>query len=163
MFGQEILLTISNLKIAYYIVKNSDKEKWVYSCNGITFDGEGSWSSDNDFTRNVIIFGADNSSPSYAANHKNNFFMLCEGTFFGVNGSFSSPEKKVSINFSKANTKFAWVYIIILIIVICLSMEKKYLSLKSTIKIKTSTSQPNFVLGAYLVDLVLLSLKSIFK
>ena len=25
------------------IVKDSDKEKWVYSDNGITFDSEGSW------------------------------------------------------------------------------------------------------------------------
>ena len=44
------------------IVKNSDKEKYVYSGYGITFDSTGSWSFDNEFSRNVIIFGVDNSS-----------------------------------------------------------------------------------------------------
>ena len=31
---------------------------------------------------------------------------------FGINGSFGSPEKRFSINFSKANTKFcsSWHY-----------------------------------------------------
>ena len=31
--------------------------------------------------------------------------MLGEGRSFGINGSFGSPEKKISINFTKANTK----------------------------------------------------------
>ena len=31
--------------------------------------------------------------------------MLDEGSTFGINGSFGSPEKKFSINFSKVNTK----------------------------------------------------------
>ena len=32
--------------------------------------------------------------------------MLGEGPNFGINGSFGPSEKKISINFSKANTKF---------------------------------------------------------
>ena len=88
------------------IVKNSDKENYIYRGYGITFDSGGSWSFDNDFTRNVIIFGVDNSSSSHVDNRKNNFFMLGEGSTFGINGSFESPEKKFRINFSKANTKF---------------------------------------------------------
>ena len=32
--------------------------------------------------------------------------MLDEGPTFGINGRFSSAEKKVSINFIKANAKF---------------------------------------------------------
>ena len=55
------------------IVKNSDKEKYIYSGYGITFDSEGSWSSDNDFRRNVIIVGVNNSSSSHSGNRKNNF------------------------------------------------------------------------------------------
>ena len=47
------------------IVKNSDKEKNVYCGYGKTFDSAGSWSFDNDFARNVIIFGVDNSSSSH--------------------------------------------------------------------------------------------------
>ena len=88
------------------IVKNSDKEKYVYSGYGITFDSAGSWSFDNDTARDVIIFGVDNSSSSHADNRKNNFLMLGDGPTFGINGSFGSLEKKFSINFSKANTKF---------------------------------------------------------
>ena len=43
------------------IVKNSNEEKYVYSGHGVTFDSEGSWSFDNDFARNVITSGVDNS------------------------------------------------------------------------------------------------------
>ena len=32
--------------------------------------------------------------------------MLGEGPTFGINGRFGSAEKKLSINFNKANTKF---------------------------------------------------------
>ena len=34
------------------------------------------------------------------------FLILNEGGTFGINGSFSAPEKKFSINFSDTNTKF---------------------------------------------------------
>ena len=73
---------------------------------GITFDSAGSWSFDNDFARNDAIFGVDNSLSSHSDNRKNNFLVLCEGPTNGINGSFGSPEKKLSINFTKANTKF---------------------------------------------------------
>ena len=35
------------------IVKNSDKEKYVYSGYGIAFDGKGEWSFCNDYARNL--------------------------------------------------------------------------------------------------------------
>ena len=44
--------------------------------------------------------------------------MLGEGPNFGINGSFSSPEKV------KKTQNFAWVWIILLIIVNCLLMGK---------------------------------------
>ena len=44
------------------IVKNIDKEKYVYSGYVIIVDSAGLCNFDNDFTRNVIIFGDDNSS-----------------------------------------------------------------------------------------------------
>ena len=69
------------------------------------FGGAASWSFDNDTARNVLIFGVDNRSSSYVENRKNNFLVLGEGPTFRINGSFGSPEKNVSINFSKANTK----------------------------------------------------------
>ena len=93
---------------AINIVKICDKEKYVYSGygNGITFDSGGSWSFDNGFVRNVIIFGVDNSSSSHADNRKNNFLILGEDSTHGINGRFGSTEKKFNINFTEANTKF---------------------------------------------------------
>ena len=38
------------------VVENSDKEKYVYSGYGVTFDSGGSWSFDNDLAKNTIIF-----------------------------------------------------------------------------------------------------------
>ena len=140
------------------IVKNSDEEKYVYSAYGITFDSGGSWNFDNDFARNVVIFGVDNSSSPHSDNHKNNFLILGEGTTYGINGRFGTPGKRFDINFSKANPKILFrVWIIILIIVICLLMEKKILNLKMTIKMLTF--QLNFVSEVFLMDLVLLSLE----
>ena len=65
----------------------------MYSGCGIIFDSAGSWSFNNDITRNVIIFGVDNSSSSHADNHNNNFLVLGEVLTVGMNGSFGSPEK----------------------------------------------------------------------
>ena len=42
------------------IVKNSDKQNWMYSGYGIAFDG--AWSFVNDYAWNLLIFGGDNSS-----------------------------------------------------------------------------------------------------
>ena len=78
----------------------------MYSGCGMRFGGAGSWSFDNDTARNVLIFGVDNRSSSYVENRKNNFLVLGEGPTFRINGSFGSPEKNVSINFSKANINF---------------------------------------------------------
>ena len=44
------------------IVKNSDKEKYVYSGYWVIFNNGGSWSFDNGTARNVMIFSADSSS-----------------------------------------------------------------------------------------------------
>ena len=119
----------------------------MYHGYGITFDSTGSWSFDNDYARNVIICDVDNTSSSHVDNCKKNFLALEEGPTFRVNGSFGSPEKKCSINFTKANTKF------------CLSLHynadnsylfangKKSFSLKPTIKIVTL--QLDFVLEGF--------------
>ena len=119
----------------------------MYHGYGITFDSTGSWSFDNDYARNVIICSVDNTSSFHVDNCKKNFLALEEGPTFGVNGSFGSPEKKCSINFTKANTKF------------CLSLHynaqnsylfangKKSFILKPTIKIVTL--QLDFVLEGF--------------
>ena len=86
-------------------VKNSDKEKYVYSGYGIIFNSADWGNFGDDTARNVIIFGVDSSSSSHVDNRKNNFLTLGFSPTFGINGSFGSPEKKISINFTKANTK----------------------------------------------------------
>ena len=62
---------------------------YVYSGYEIAVDSAGSWSSS-----------------SQVDNSNNNLFLLGEGPTFGINGSFDLLEKKFSISFSKANTKF---------------------------------------------------------
>ena len=88
-------------------VKNSDKEMWVYSGYGITIDSASSWNFDSDFALNVVILGVDNSSSSHTDNRENNFLLVGVGPTYGINGSFGSPEKHCTINFS-ANTKFCF-------------------------------------------------------
>ena len=64
---------------------------------------------ENDFARNVIIFGVHNGSSNHSDNRKNNFSILNESPAYGINTSFGSLEKKFNINFTKTETKFAWV------------------------------------------------------
>ena len=77
----------------------------MYSGYRIAFDGVSTSSFGNDYAKSVVIFGVDNSSSSHTHNRKNNFLVFSEGPVHGINGSFGVPEKKFTINFSKANTK----------------------------------------------------------
>ena len=88
------------------VLKDTVKENYVYSCYGIAFDGKGSWSFNDDFARNVIIFEIDNSSLSHTDNLKNDFLILGERDSSGIKESLGVPAKKININFSKAKTKF---------------------------------------------------------
>ena len=76
---------------------------------------------------------------------------------FWISRSFGSPEKMFSINFSKANIIFARVCIIRMIIVIFLLIDKKYLSLKPTMKMLTF--QLSFISEVCLMNLVPLGLE----
>ena len=96
----------------------------MYRSYGIAFDGADLWSFGNDILKNVVIFGADNSSSSHSDNDKNNFLELGEGSTDDINASVGAIEEKFSINFTKANKNFAWVCIIMVIIVIYSLMEK---------------------------------------
>ena len=91
-------------------------------------------------------------------NHKNNFLML---DTFGINGSLGTPEKKFSINFTKAKAKF------------CLNLhynhDNSYLFVKGKqiCKFKVDDENVNFptqfCLEAYLMNSVLLSLETYFS
>ena len=126
------------------VVKNKEKEKHVYMGYGIIFSSAGSWIFDNDTAKNVIIFSVDIfSCSSYQAdNRKNKCLVLVKGFVLFL-------EKQVQ--------NFAWICIIMLIIITCLLIENKSLRLKPTTKMLTC--QVSFVLEAYLMDLVLLSLE----
>ena len=107
------------------IVKNNGKSKWVYSDCGIAFDGLGSWRSGNDFARNVIIFGVDNSSSFQTDNSQDSFLILGEGPTDDINGSIGAPEKKSLVSILvKRRQNFARVWITILIIVFFFITEK---------------------------------------
>ena len=56
--------------------KNSGKNKYVYSHYRLAFDGADSWSFGNNFAKNVVTFGVDNSSSSHTDNCENNFLVL---------------------------------------------------------------------------------------
>ena len=71
----------------------------------VAFDGAGSWNFGNDFARNVVIFGVDNSWSFHTDNREKNFLVLGEGPTYGITGIFGSSEKKLSINFTKRNAK----------------------------------------------------------
>ena len=92
----------------------------MHSGYGIAADGKGEWSFGNDFARNVIILGVDNSSSSHTYNLKNNFLILGEEDTFGINGRFDAPENKLILILVKQRQNIAWVCIIIEIIVIYL-------------------------------------------
>ena len=88
------------------IAKNSDKRKYMYRGYELAFDAFGSCSFGNVFGRNVTIFGVHNSSLSHTNSCKNNFLLLGEGFSDNINGNIDVAERKFSINFSKAKTKF---------------------------------------------------------
>ena len=88
------------------LARNAIKSKFIYNGRGIVFDEKDLWSFGNGFVRNVVIFVVDNSSSFYTDNRKNNFLVLGERPTDDINNSTGAAEKKIKINFTKANTKF---------------------------------------------------------
>ena len=76
------------------IVKNNDKERYVYRGYRIASDGKISWSLNDDFARDVIILRVENSSSSHTENPTSNCSILGQGDTFGINGRFGAPETK---------------------------------------------------------------------
>ena len=71
------VLELKNDKGTEYII--SWNSKGIYR---IAFDGKGSQTFNDNFARNVIIFGVDNSSSSHTNNLKNDFLILGERKYF---------------------------------------------------------------------------------
>ena len=85
------------------LIRNAIQSKFIYEGRGIAFDAEFSWSFGNDVTRNVIIYGVDNTFLSHNDNRKNNFLVLVEGPTDGMNDSTGPAEIIFCINFTEAN------------------------------------------------------------
>ena len=63
----------------------------------------------NDFARNVVIFGVDNSSSSHTDNQKNNFLVLDEGLTDGTGLSDSTGAAEKKLTLLKQRQNLAWV------------------------------------------------------
>ena len=72
--------------------KECRQKEISYNVQGIEFNGEGWWSFDADFARNLEIFGVDNSSSSTLI-IKKSFSVLGEGLTQGINDSTGASEK----------------------------------------------------------------------
>ena len=68
------------------ITKNADTSKYEYKGYGICFDEGGTFSKGNITNgRNVLIFGAHESSLTHANNKANNIFVMGDGFVQGIN------------------------------------------------------------------------------
>ena len=75
---------------------------WTIACAcAITHANQGSWSFDNDFARNDVIFGVYNSLSFHTDNRKNNFLVLGEGATDGINDSTGAVEKNLVLTLVK--------------------------------------------------------------
>ena len=64
------------------------------------------WSFNDQFARNVIIFGVDNSLSFHTDNLKSDFLILGERNTFSINGGFGAKEKKIDIILVKQIQRF---------------------------------------------------------
>ena len=60
------------------MTKNVDKSKFTYNGRIVAFDGKSFWSNINDIARNLVIFGAGNSSSPHTDNPQHCFLVLEE-------------------------------------------------------------------------------------
>ena len=90
------------------VTKNVDLDKYGYSCYGIRFDSRSPFSwSDCSWRKNVIIFGADMSSPVHFDNKKKDILVLGEGPTQGLyNNTTITAEAHYLFNFTKSGKRF---------------------------------------------------------
>ena len=110
------------------IVKNSDKENYVYSGYRIAFEVKGSWNFDNYFSRSV----ATSSSPH--TDNQKNYFLLSLRDTFGIDESFGAPGNSLVLILIKQIWNFSWVCNTMVITVICLLTGNKIYKFKAIIK-----------------------------
>ena len=92
---------------AMKITKNADTSKYKYKGYGICFDEGGSFSKGYiSNSKNILIFGVDESSLVHANNKANNIYV--KGNLFvqGINDTTLYAEKIYSQNSTQPNKKF---------------------------------------------------------
>ena len=70
----------------------------MYNAYGIACDGAASWKFSNDFAKNSVIFGVDNSLSSHFYHCKNNVLCLVKFrlmVLIGINETFGSSEENL--------------------------------------------------------------------
>ena len=93
---------------AVKLTKNADIAKYKYFGYWIGFIGRGNFSHPGrEDGKNVIIFGADISSPTKIDNKKKDILILGFGPAHGLGEHSLTAEKIYSINFTKPNTRFS--------------------------------------------------------
>ena len=79
------------------MIKKSIYIQWIW--NNICYAG--SWCFDNEFARNVIIFGIDNSLSPHSDNFKNTFLILGEGSTYSIKKVLDHQKKSLIFSLIK--------------------------------------------------------------
>ena len=103
---------------AVRLIGNADENE--FTCNGqeIEFDRKDIWNYENDFARNVLIFGVDNTSSSHTDNQKNSFLVLGEGQTKDMSDRLVQQKRKLALTSVKQRQNFVWDCIVTVLIVI---------------------------------------------
>ena len=92
---------------AVTLTKNADIKRYKYSGYGIGFDRRSSFSfPGGGFGQNVLVFGADRSTPIHIDNKKKDILVIGRGPTQGLESTLTA-EKMYSINFTEILFKFA--------------------------------------------------------
>lgn len=90
--------------VAAKLTRHPIKSQFIYYDYEAAFDWIGKWSFlCYKFARNIVIFGADNSSSRHSDNRRNNFLVIGHETTDVINNSVATVEKKLVVNFAKSN------------------------------------------------------------
>ena len=94
---------------AMQVINNADTSKYKYTGYGICFDEGGSFSKGNISNgKNVLIFGADESSLVHQNNKANNIYVMSDLFVQGINDTTLYAEKIYSQSFTQRNKKFVF-------------------------------------------------------
>ena len=90
------------------LTKNIDSDQYFYSGYDIGFDARGKFSLPDvsGFGKNIIIVGADMSSPVHFDNKKKDILFLGKGPTDDLDDTTLIAKKKYSTNFTEKQNKF---------------------------------------------------------